>query len=508
MISKYITTPIYYLNDIPHLGHAYTTLAADMIARFWRLEGRPVKFVTGTDEHGQKIAQAAEKAGLSPQEHVDKMARRFEEITVSMGAQPDDFIRTTQARHIKAATAIWQKLVDQEEIYLGHYAGWYAVRDEAYYDEKELINGVAPTGAPVEWVEEPCYFFRLSKWQEPLLRFYKENPDFIGPSSRRNEVIRFVSGGLHDLSVSRSTFSWGVPVPGNSAHVMYVWIEALTNYITALGYPDIKSADFQTFWPESLHIVGKDILRFHAVYWPAFLMAAQLPPPKRVYAHGWWTNEGQKISKSLGNVIDPLKLIETYGLDPLRYFLLREVPFGQDGDFSPRALKNRLNSDLANDLGNLVQRVLAFIQSKGEAKVPQPGTFTEVDQKLLDWADGLWASLNQHIESQSLNRYLEHLWEGISLGNQYMDHQQPWTLRKSELPEDQQRLHTVLYTLIEVIRQIALFLQPVMPTSAGKILDQLAVPLDQRTFAHQDNRLVPQTPLPVPQGIFPRFQEE
>lgn len=508
MTPRYVTTPIYYLNDVPHLGHAYTTVAADVLARFWRLEGRVVKFVTGTDEHGQKIAQAAEKAALSPQAYVDQMALSFEEMTQAIGAQPDDFIRTTQTRHKKAAQAIWQKLVDAGEIYLGHYAGWYAVRDEAYYGEKELVNGMAPTGAPVAWMEEPCYFFRLSRWQEPLLHFYDAHPDFIAPPSRRNEVISFVSGGLHDLSVSRSTFQWGVPVPGDTQHVMYVWIEALTNYLTALDYPNVDSLVFQTFWPESLHIVGKDILRFHAIYWPAFLMAAQLPPPKRVFAHGWWTNEGQKISKSLGNIIDPLKLIHTYGLDPARYFLLREVPFGQDGDFSACALKNRLNSDLANTLGNLVQRVLAFIQSKADGRVPQPHIFTEMDHPLLSWVQGLHPLLSQHIESQALHRYLESLWEGLSLGNQYMDHQQPWVLAKSTQTEDQKRLSSILYVLLELIRQIALFLQPIMPMSAGKILDQLAVPLDQRTFAHQHKALVPHTHLPVPQGIFPRFQEE
>ncbi|MCP4922821.1 MAG: methionine--tRNA ligase, partial [bacterium] len=358
----YVTTPIYYVNDAPHIGHAYTSIAADVLARFARLQGRETYFLMGTDEHGQKVESSAEKAGLSPQEFTDQVSKKFRDLADALQLSHDDFIRTTEDRHKKGAQDLWTKLIEKDEIYLGSYAGWYAVRDEAFYQEAELVDGKAPTGAPVEWVEEPSYFFRLSKWQEPLLKFYAENPDAIGPDSRRNEVLSFVKGGLRDLSVSRSTFSWGVPVPNDKDHVMYVWMDALTNYMNALGYPDQDSEKYKTFWPEALHVVGKDILRFHTVYWHAFLLAGGLQPPKRVFAHGWWTNEGQKISKSLGNAIDPYELIEQYGLDQVRYFLIREIPFGADGNLSKEAMKTRINSDLANDLGNLVQRVLSFVQ--------------------------------------------------------------------------------------------------------------------------------------------------
>jgi methionyl-tRNA synthetase len=356
--TYYVTTPIYYVNDAPHIGHAYTTLACDVLARFMRLDGRRVKFLTGTDEHGQKVEKSARAAGMEPQTFTDKVSQNFRDLAKAMKFSNDDFIRTTEPRHIRACQAIWLALKERGEIYLGKYAGWYAVRDEAFYGEDELTTGpggkkLAPSGAEVEWVEEPSYFFQLSKWQEPLLRFYEANPDFIAPTSRRNEVISFVKAGLSDLSISRTSFTWGVPVPDDPAHIMYVWLDALTNYITAVGYPDTGSDEYKAFWPADLHMVGKDILRFHAIYWPAFLMGAGLAPPQRVFAHGWWTNEGQKISKSLGNVIDPLQLIERYGLDPVRYFLLREVPFGNDGDFSHRAMVNRLNGDLANDFGNL-----------------------------------------------------------------------------------------------------------------------------------------------------------
>src|SRR5215475_3326879 len=343
----YITTPIYYVNDSPHIGHAYTTLSCDVLARFMRLDGFDVHFLTGTDEHGQKVEKSAAAAGLDPQAFTDRVSAEFKALAEQLNCSFDNFIRTTEARHTRACQALWQKLVENGDIYLGKYAGWYAVRDEAFYAESELIDGKAPTGADVEWVEEPSYFFRLSAWQDRLLAFYDANPDCIGPRSRRNEVISFVKSGLLDLSVSRTSFKWGIPVPGDPAHIMYVWLDALTNYITAVGYPDVDSDMFKRFWPADLHMVGKDILRFHTVYWHAFLMAAGIAPPKRVFAHGWWTNEGQKISKSLGNVIDPLKLVEEFGLDPVRYFLLREVPFGSDGNFSREQMVKRINADLA-----------------------------------------------------------------------------------------------------------------------------------------------------------------
>ncbi|MDP6515757.1 MAG: methionine--tRNA ligase, partial [Alphaproteobacteria bacterium] len=361
----YITTPIYYVNDVPHLGHAYTTIACDALARFMRLDGKRVMFLTGTDEHGQKVEKSAQAAGEEPQAFTDRVSRRFRDLTVKLGATNDDFIRTTEPRHTRASQAIWKALVAAGDIYLGSYAGWYSVRDEAFFAESELSKGeggtrCAPSGAPVEWVEEPSYFFRLSRWQQPLLDLYARQPDFILPESRRNEVVSFVKSGLQDLSVSRTSFAWGVPVPNDADHIMYVWLDALTNYITAAGYPDTDCDIYRTFWPADVHMVGKDILRFHAVYWPAFLMAAGIEPPQRVFAHGWWTNEGEKISKSLGNVIDPFALIEQYGLDPVRYFLLREVPFGKDGDFSRDAMTTRMNSELANDFGNLAQRVLSM----------------------------------------------------------------------------------------------------------------------------------------------------
>ncbi|MGI9498794.1 MAG: methionine--tRNA ligase, partial [Geminicoccaceae bacterium] len=380
----YVTTPIYYVNDVPHIGHAYTTLACDAMARFAKLDGKEVRFLTGTDEHGQKVEKAAEGRGIAPQAFTDELSERFRELAGHMGVSNDDFIRTTEERHKRGVQALWRKLVDAGDIYLGGYAGWYAVRDEAFYTESELVDGKAPTGAPVEWVEEPSYFFRLSAWEEKLLSFYEENPDFIAPQSRRNEVISFVKGGLQDLSISRTSFSWGIPVPDDPDHVVYVWLDALTNYMTALGYPDEDAANYKKFWPADVHVIGKDILRFHAIFWPAFLLAADLQPPKRVFAHGWWTIEGEKMSKSLNNALDPYELIETYGLDQLRYFLLREVPFGNDGDFSRTAMVNRINSDLANDYGNLCQRVLSMIAKNCGGRVPQPvpGEVNADDQAL------------------------------------------------------------------------------------------------------------------------------
>ena len=426
----YLTTPIYYVNDSPHIGHAYTTLACDVLARFMRLDGRDVMFLTGTDEHGQKVEKSAAVAGMGPKEFTDKVSQNFRDLARAMNFSNNDFIRTTEPRHIRACQALWQRLLDRDQIYLGKYAGWYAVRDEAYYAEDELTNGpsgkkIAPSGAEAEWVEEPSYFFRLSAWQDRLLKFYDDHPDFIAPEVRRNEVTSFVRSGLRDLSVSRSSFKWGVPVPNDPAHVMYVWLDALTNYITAAGFPDIDSPTYRKFWPADLHMVGKDILRFHAVYWPAFLMAADLAPPRRVFAHGWWTNEGQKISKSTGNVIDPLALIERYGLDPVRYFLMREIPFGNDGDFSHRAMVNRMNGDLANDFGNLAQRVLSMINKNCAAAVPSPGPFSAADQALLGAAEGLYERLVGEIGRQAFHASLESMWQVIAMSNRYVDEQAP-----------------------------------------------------------------------------------
>ncbi|WP_299380963.1 methionine--tRNA ligase [uncultured Kiloniella sp.] len=507
--SYYITTPIYYVNDKPHIGHAYTTLACDVLARFKRLDGYDVKFLTGTDEHGQKVETSAEKAGIDPQTFTDQVSQNFRDLTKACNFSNDDFIRTTEDRHKNACQKLWQVLEDKGFIYLGSYAGWYAVRDEAFYTETELTKNadgkrIAPTGAEVEWVEEPSYFFKLSAFEDKLLALYENDPSFVGPDSRRNEVISFVKGGLRDLSVSRTTFNWGVQVPGNNDHIMYVWLDALTNYLTAVGYPDETAAEYQKFWPADLHMVGKDILRFHAIYWPAFLMAADLPLPKRIFAHGWWTNEGQKISKSVGNVIDPNALIEEYGLDQVRYFMMREVPFGKDGDYSKQAMISRMNGDLANDIGNLAQRVLSMVFKNCEGRIPEHGDFTNADKELLDSVAALHDKLRNDFDKQSFHRGLESVWNVISAANKYVDEQAPWGLKKTDLA----RMRTVLYVLTETIRQIAILLQPVMPESMEKMLNQLSLPADARTFSDLKTALSTGVEIDKPQGVFPRYVEE
>ena len=505
----YVTTPIYYVNDKPHIGHAYTTLACDVLARFKRLDGYDVRFLTGTDEHGQKVEKSADAAGVSPQELADRNSTNFRDLAQVLKCSNDDFIRTTEPRHIKSVQALWTKLIEAGDIYLGHYEGWYSVRDEAFYGADELVSGpngtkLAPTGAPVEWVKEPSYFFRLSAWEERLLAYYDANPDCIAPQSRRNEVISFVKGGLQDLSVSRTSFSWGIPVPNDPAHVMYVWLDALTNYITAVGYPE-TAGSFEKWWPADLHMVGKDIVRFHAVYWPAFLMAAGLQPPKRVFAHGWWTNEGQKISKSLGNVIDPLTLIERYGLDQVRYFLLREVPFGNDGDFSHRAMVTRMNSELANDYGNLAQRVLSMIAKNCGAEVPERGDLTEDDHEMVGAAHGLVERVRDALDRQLFHEALEAIWVVIRAANGYVDRQAPWALKKT----DPARMATVLWVLAESVRNMAILTQAFMPDGSGRLLDLLSVPADARSLSAcgMAGALKGGVALPAPQGVFPRFVE-
>ncbi|MDA5193851.1 methionine--tRNA ligase [Govanella unica] len=510
--SFYITTPIYYVNDVPHIGHAYTTLACDVMARFKRLDGFDVWFLTGTDEHGQKVEKSAAAAGMTPISFCDKVSARFRDLAEVMNFSNNNFIRTTETRHIEACQALWRKLEEKGEIYLDKYAGWYSVRDEAFYTEGELQQGpngekLAPTGAPVEWVEEESYFFRLSAWGDRLLEHYAANPDAILPASRRNEVLSFIKSGLRDLSVSRTSFTWGVPVPGNDRHIMYVWIDALTNYITELGYPATDSEQFQKFWPNAMHVVGKDILRFHAVYWPAFLMAADLTTPKRVFAHGWWTNEGQKISKSVGNVIDPFAIVEEYGLDPVRYFLMREVPFGQDGDFSKRSVVNRINADLANDLGNLAQRSLSMIAKNCDAKVPEHGAFTEADLAILKAASAdLLETVRKHMDRQEIHLALEAIWRVVSDANGFFAASEPWALKKS----DPERMGSVLYMTAEILRNVGLLTQPIMPEKSAKLLDQLGVAEDARGFDQigEAGRLQSGRPLPAPQGIFPRIQVE
>lgn len=503
-MNYFITTPIYYVNDKPHLGHAYTSVACDAIARYMRLDGMEVKFLTGTDEHGQKVEKSAAAAGVPPQAFVDEVSEHFREMGKILNLTNDDFIRTTEPRHKVAAQELWKKLEASGDIYLANYGGWYATRDEAFYAESELVDGRAPTGAEVEWVEEPSYFFKLSKYQQPLLDYYAAHPDFILPESRRNEVISFVRGGLKDLSISRTTFNWGIPVPGDEAHIMYVWLDALTNYWTA-------SRD-AGFWPASLHMVGKDILRFHAVYWPAFLMSAKLELPKRIFAHGWWTIEGEKMSKSLGNVVSPAHLIEKYGLDQTRYFLLREVPFGADGNFSRTQMFDRINADLANNIGNLAQRTLSMIAKNAGEAVPNvnPAAVRPQDAALMEMVRVTSASTHSSAREQmqrcKFGEVIGSILAMASAANEYIDREAPWTLKKT----DPERMQAVLYYLAESIRCIALMLQPFTPDAAAKLLDQLAVPSDQRLFKHltPEFALKPRTPLPKPEGVFPRLMAE
>ncbi|MDC0864754.1 methionine--tRNA ligase [Rickettsiaceae bacterium] len=504
----YITTPIFYVNDVPHIGHAYTSIATDVISRFMQLSGKKVKYLTGTDEHGQKVELSAKKNDLDPQEFVDKNAEVFKKMMHDLNISNDDFIRTSERRHKDAAIAFWKELKSSGNIYLGKYSGWYSVRDEAYYAESELTeDGFAPTGAPVEWVEEESYFFALSKWQDKLLDYYEKNPNFILPKSRRNEVISFVKGGLKDLSISRTSFKWGIPVPEDSDHVIYVWLDALTNYISALGYPD-NTEDFKSYWPASAHIVGKDILRFHAVYWPAFLMAAGLELPKTIMAHGWWTNEGEKISKSLGNVINPFDLTEEFGVDQVRYFLMREITFGNDGNFSRENLISRNNSELANKIGNLLQRTTSFIYKNCDKKIPSID-FSYIDEMydttMFKESLSTVKDSTIQIESFNINGVLDNIVHIAEQANIYIDKEAPWTLRKS----DPERMHMVLYTLVEILRYIGIMLQPFTPYSAEKMLDQLNIPEDERTFTRltKEFAIKPNTELLEPKPLFPRLEK-
>ena len=505
--SFYVTTPIYYVNGEPHLGHAYTSVAADVIARFERKDGKDVYFLTGTDEHGQKVQQSAEKASQSPQEFADTVSDKFRSLTDVMGCSPDDFIRTTEDRHKAGVMELWKRLEEKGFIYLGAYEGWYSIRDEAFYTEAELVDGKAPTGAEVEWVKEESYFFKLSAFTDPLLELYKTNPSFVGPDGRRNEVVAFVGqeGGLKDLSISRTTFDWGVPVPDNSEHVVYVWLDALTNYISALGYPNMGANEkMAKFWPADVHIVGKDILRFHAVFWPAFMMAADLPLPKRIFSHGWWTRDGEKMSKSVGNVVDPFELVEQYGLDFVRYFLCSEVPFGNDGDFSREAFVLRINSQLANELGNLVQRVVTLVWKNCDGVIPEPESeLLPEDEELIEAAAQAMTLCREHMQRQALHKMVDAVIGVARLSNKYIDTHAPWALKKTDVP----RMKTVLYTLSEVIRRMAVMLEPVIPTSCAKILDLLGCEEDLRTFASvQHGRIAPGTPVTKPTPIFPRLE--
>jgi methionyl-tRNA synthetase len=506
----YITTAIAYPNGAPHIGHAYEAIATDAIARFMRLDGRDVYFLTGTDEHGIKMLQTANKEKLTPRELVERNVPRFRAMVERFNISNDDFIRTTEPRHYRSSEAIWERMAKAGDIYLDKYSGWYSVRDEAYYDESETrLNEqgqrLGPQGTPVEWVEEESYFFRLSAFGDRLLDLYQRVPDFVLPRERMNEVASFVRGGLQDLSLSRTTFDWGIKVPGNPKHIMYVWVDALTNYITALGFPDTDSALFRKYWPADLHVIGKDIVRFHAVYWPAFLMSAGVEVPRRVFSHGFLFNRGEKMSKSVGNVIDPFALADAYGVDPLRFFLLREVPFGQDGNYSHEAIVNRINADLANDLGNLAQRSLTMVGKQFGGALPQPGALSANDQTILDAADAVIGKARDAMATQQLHQVLNAVWAVVADANRYFAGEAPWALAKT----DPARQATVLYVTAEVLRQIAILAQPFVPDSAAKLLDLLAIPKSERTFASlgKEHRIAAGAALPAPAPVFPRYIE-
>lgn len=507
--TYYITTAIAYPNGVPHIGHAYEAIATDALARFQRLDGKDVFFLTGTDEHGQKMVQTAEAENLPTLEVATRNALRFKEMDQRLNVSFDRFIRTTEEQHHRSSQEIWKRMADSGDIYLDSYAGWYSVRDEAYYAEDETVLGEDNVrrglqGSPVEWVEEKSYFFKLSAYQDRLLALYQSQPDFIGPDSRKNEVISFVKSGLRDLSISRTTFDWGVKVPDAPEHVMYVWVDALTNYITGVGFPDERDPNWR-YWPADVHIIGKDIIRFHAVYWPAFLMSAGIPVQKRVYAHGFLFNRGEKMSKSVGNVVDPFNLADQYGVDQMRYFFLREVPFGQDGNYNHEAIVARINADLANDLGNLAQRSLSMIAKQLGGILPEPGAFTDNDKAILAQADGMLELARRAMATQQIHQALNAVWAVVAEANRYFAGEAPWALAKT----DPARQKTVLYVTAEVVRQIAILAQPAMPDSSAKLLDSLGVPQVARDFASLggSTRIKAGTALPAPVGIFPRYVE-
>ncbi|UQD77064.1 methionine--tRNA ligase [Bradyrhizobium japonicum] len=505
----YISTAIAYPNGSPHIGHAYEAISADVLARFARLDGKDVFFLTGTDEHGQKMVQTAQNEGLTPSALATRNAGRFKEMDERLNVSFDRFIRTTEEQHHRSSQEIWRRMEANGDIYADTYAGWYSVRDEAYYAEDETRlndDGVrlGPQGTPVEWVEEKSYFFRLSAYQDKLLKLYEDHPEFIGPDSRKNEVVSFVRGGLRDLSISRTTFDWGVKVPSDEEHVMYVWVDALTNYITGVGFPDESDKNWR-YWPADVHIIGKDIIRFHAVYWPAFLMSAGISLPKRVYAHGFLFNRGEKMSKSVGNVVDPFNLAEQYGVDQMRYFFLREVSYGQDGNYNHEAIVARINADLANDLGNLAQRSLSMIAKQLGGVLPEPGEFSDNDRAILAMADGMIAASREAMATQQIHHWLNAVWAVVAEANRYFAGEAPWALAKT----DPVRQKTVLYVTAEVVRQIAILAQPAMPTASGLLLDSLGIPAGERNFAMLGGakRIAPGSTLPAPTPAFPRYIE-
>ena len=468
--NYYITTPIYYPSAKPHMGHAYSSIIADFFARFKRMDGFNVHFLTGTDEHGLKIQRAAENHNIDPLQFCDQISQTFRDLSKTLNLSNTDFIRTTEDRHKKTVQHLWSELEKNDDIYLSKYSGWYSVSDEAFYNEDEITDndGVKvsrASGSSVEWIEEESYFFRLSKWQNKLLNYYEENPDFILPKSRKNEVVSFVKSGLKDLSISRKAFSWGIKVPNNSEHIIYVWLDALTNYISALNYPDTEDKLFKNFWPASVHLIGKNILRFHAIYWPAFLMSAKIPLPERVYGHGWILSGEEKMSKSKGNILDPLDIINTYGLDPLRYYLIKEVSFGNDGNISQDRLEDCINSDLANNYGNLCQRVTAFAEKNCLLKVPEINNFNEDDLTILNKFTENLPIIRQQIDKQNINFYINFIVSALFEANKYFNDQEPWKKK-----EDKERLNTIVYTSLEIIRKISFMLYPIIPDSIERAL--------------------------------------
>jgi methionyl-tRNA synthetase len=509
-----ITTAIPYANGAPHIGHAYERIATDAFARWKRLDGYEVLFVTGMDEHGQKMQRTAEKEGITPLQLADRTAAQFAEMGEALNARADDIVRTTQTRHRETVLEMWRRMTTRGDLYLSKYAGWYSVRDEAYYDESELTERegrkFAPTGTPVEWVEEESWFFRLSNYAEKLLELYEKHPEFITPDAYRNEIVAFVRRGLADLSVSRTTFDWGIPIPAASGttanHVMYVWVDALTNYITATGWLSGAEGPRARFWPADAHVIGKDITRFHAIYWPAFLMSAGAPLPRQIVVHGFLFSRGEKMSKSLGNVVDPIGLAARYGVDQLRYFFLREIPFGQDGSYSHEAIVARINADLANDLGNLAQRSLSMINKNCGGVVPRTGALTEADHEILALAGVALANARKAMDSYAPHHALAEIFRVVAEANRYFAGEEPWAKKKT----DPARMETVLYVTAETIRRLAIPLQPFIPEAAGRLLDLLGIGPDQREFTHagEADALQEGAPLPPPVPVFPRFVEE